>query len=197
MYDLALFLHLVGVALLVAAVSTTLVAMLRAQRAAAVGEVASLTAVTKKIDLVIGPATLLILASGLYMVARADGIPWASGWVVVSLIDFVLMSILGPTVEAGHGRRLLRLAAELPEGPVPPELDAARRAPAGIYTSFFGASQIFAFLYVMTNKPGLLESLAACVVAGVLSAFLAAARLRALGATPAASVPPEQVSAPD
>ena len=200
MYDFALFVHLLGVVLLVAAVSTTLVAMLRAQRAATVAEVASLTAVTKKIDLVIGPATLLILASALYMVARGGddgGIHWTSGWVDIALVIFLLMSVLGPTVEAGQAKRLLRLAAESPDGPVPPELDAARRAPAGVYVSFFGACQILAFLYLMTNKPGLLGSIAACVGAGVLSAVLAAARLRALAATPRVSSPPEEISVPN
>lgn len=185
MYDIALFVHVVGVVLLVGAVTTTLLATLRAQTARTVGEVASLTAVTKKIDLVIGPATLLILASALYMVARGGddgGIAWTSGWVDVALVIFVVMSVLGPTVEAGHAKRLMRLAAELPDGPVPPALDAARRAPAGLYVTFFGVSQIVAFLYLMTNKPSLAGSLAACVVAGLLSAVLAAARLRALGA---------------
>jgi len=200
MYDVALFVHLLGVVLLVAAVSTTLVATLRAQRAATVGEVATLTAVTKKIDLAIGPATLLILASALYMIARGGddgGIHWTSGWVDVSLVIFLLMSILGPTVEAGHAKRLLRLAAESPDGPVPTELDAARRAPAGIYVSFFGTSQILAFLYLMTNKPGLLGSTTACVVAGVLAAVLATARLRALAATPRESSLHEEISVPN
>ena len=193
MYDIALFVHLLGVVLLVAAVSTTLVAALRVQRAATVAEVASIAAVTKKIDVVIGPATLLVLASALYMVARGGddgGVHWTSGWVDVAFAIFLLMSVLGPTVEAGHAKRVLRLAAELPDGPVPPELDAARRAPAGIYVGFFGASQILAFLYLMTNKPGLLGSVLACVVAGALSALLAAARRRALATAPSAGEVP-------
>jgi hypothetical protein len=198
MYAIALFVHLLGVALLIAAVTTTLIATLRAQRAATVRVVATLTAVTKKIDLVIGPATLLILASAVYMVARGGddgGIGWTSGWVDVALVVFALMSVLGPTVEAGHAKRLLRLAAELPDGPVPPELDTARRAPAGLYVTFFGASQILAFLYLMTNKPGLLGSITACVVAGALSALLAAARLRTLTHTPSSRAAREETSA--
>ena len=47
MYDVALFVHLLGVVMLVGAVTTTIVASLRAQTAATVGEVRSLTAVTK------------------------------------------------------------------------------------------------------------------------------------------------------
>lgn len=164
--------------------------MLRAQRAATVAEVSALTAVTKKIDLVIGPATLLILASAAHMVARGGddgGIRWTSGWVDVAFVVFLLMSVLGPTIEAGHAKRLLQLAAELPDGPVPPALDAARRAPAGVCTSFFGVSQILAFLHLMTNKPSLTGSITACVIAGLLSALLATGRLRALATSPAVS----------
>lgn len=183
MYDIALFLHLLGVVLLVGAVTTTLVAMLRAQRAATVGEIASLTAVTKKIDLAIGPAMLLILAPGLYMVSRHgdDGsIRWTSGWVDVAVIVFLVMAVLGPTVETAHAKRLLMLAEQSPPGPVPAELDAARRAPVATFVTFFGVAQIVAFLFLMTNKPGWAGAAAACVVAGLLGAGAAVLRLRAL-----------------
>lgn len=183
MYDVALFLHLLGVVLLVGGVTTTLVAMLRAQTAASVGALRTLTAVGKKIDVVIGPATLLILASGLYMVARHGddgGIHWTSGWIDVAIAIFLLMSVLGPTVEAGHAKRLLQAVAELPDGPVPTGVDALRRSPLATHVSLFGTAQIVAFLYLMTNKPDLLGSLIACGIATAAGAVVAALRLRLL-----------------
>ena len=183
MYDLALFLHLLGVVLLVAAVTTTLVATLRAQTAASVGQLRTLTAVTKKIDVVIGPATMLILGSGLYMVSRHGddgGIHWTSGWVDVAIAIFLLMSVLGPTVEAGHAKRLLQAVQGLPDGPVPADVDALRRSPLATSVSLFGTAQIVAFLYLMTNKPGLVGSLVACGIAGLVSVAAAAVRLRSL-----------------
>lgn len=195
MYDVALFLHILGVVLLVGAVTTTLLATVRAQRAATVAEVASLSAVTGKIDTVIGPAMLLILGPGLYMVSRHgdDGsIRWTSGWVDVAIVVFLVMAVLGPTVEAAHAKRLLRLATQAPPGPVPPELDAARRAPAGTYVTFFGVSQIVAFLYLMTNKPGLVSAIAVCVGGGLVSAVVATARLCSL----ASGAPGTVVDAP-
>src|SRR5947209_17426025 len=119
MYDLALFVHILGVVLLVGAVTTNLVATLRAQRATTVAQIASVTAVTRRIDLVIGPAMLLILGPGLYMVSRGGddgGIHWTSGWVDVALAVFLVMAVLGPTVESAHAKRLLRLATTLPDG---------------------------------------------------------------------------------
>ena len=198
MYDVALFLHLFGVVLLVGAVTTTLVATLRAQTAGSVGELRTLTAVTRKIDVVIGPATLLVLAPGLYMVSlHGDdgGIRWTSGWVVVSLAVFLLMSVLGPTVEAGHAKRLLQAVQGLPDGPVPAELDALRRSPVAVYVSLFGASQIVAFLYLMTNKPGLGGALAACGIAAAVAVAAAFLRLRSLA--PATAAVPATAPASD
>ena len=184
MYDVALFLHLVGVVLLVGSVSTTLVATLRVQRAVSVAEVVTLTAVTKKVDVVIGPGLLLILGSALYMLSEHGGdgrIPWTAGWVVVAFGVFIVMTVLGPTIEAGHAKRVLRLATELPDGPVPPALDAARRAPIGTYVAFFGTAEIIATLFLMAVKPDLFGSLVACGIAGLLSVVLSVARLRSLG----------------
>jgi uncharacterized membrane protein len=201
MYDVALFIHLLGVALLVGAVTTTVIATLRAQTVPTVQELRSVTAVTKKIDLVLGPAMLLILAAGLYMVARGGdegGITWSSGWVDVALVIFLLMAVLGPTVEAGHAKRLLAAAAQVPDGPVPEDLDRLRRNATAVYVSFFGASQILAFLYLMTNKPGLVGSLVACAIAAVISVGLAAWRLRSLGVLPPVRLPegPDTGAAP-
>jgi hypothetical protein len=182
-YQFALFVHLLGVVILVAAVTTTLVSTLRAQTARSVEQIRTLTAVTAKIDILIGPAMLLILAPGLYMVARGgdDGtIHWTSGWVDTAIAVFLLMSVLGPTVESRHAKHLSRLAAELPDGPVPTVLDDLRRRPLATHVTLFGASQIVAFLYLMTTKPTLLGGIAACVLAAAVSALLAGARLRSL-----------------
>jgi hypothetical protein len=45
----------------------------------------------------------------------------------------------------------------------------------------FGAGQIVAFLYLMTNKPALTGALATCVIAAVVSLVVGFLRLRSLG----------------
>lgn len=191
MYDIALFLHLLGVALLIGAVTTTVLATLRTQTASTVAEVRVITAVVEKIDLVIGPAMLLIFADGLYMVSRhGDGgsIRWSSGWVDVAIVVFLVMAVLGPTVEAGHAKRLRAAAAAAPDGPVPADLDALRRSPVALYVSLFGVSQILAFLFLMTNKPDLVGAVGTCAVAAALSVACSAVRLRKLAGTHPAAI---------
>lgn len=195
MYDAALFVHLLGVALLIAAVTTSVLVTLRAHTAKSVAEIRVIAAVTRKIDIVIGPAMLFILAAGLYMVAKGgdDGsIHWSSGWVDVALTIFAVMSILGPTIESGHAKQLLAAAEKAPDGPVVGELDALRRAAVPVYVSLFGAFQILAFLFLMTNKPGLGSAIATCAVAAVVGLGLAALRVRQIAApsaTATAKVP--------
>lgn len=203
MYDAALFVHLLGVAMLIAAVTTSLLVTVRAHTAGSVMELRVLAAVTRKIDVVIGPAMLFILAAGLYMVGRHgdDGnIKWGDGWVDVAIFVFAVMSVLGPTVESGHAKRLLASAEATPDGPITGELDALRRARLPVYVSFFGYSQILAFLYLMTNKPGFGGAIAACVVAAVVGLGIAALRLRRLapaGSDATAASLPAQATAPD
>lgn len=91
----------------------------------------------------------------------------------------MVLAVLGPAIESGHTKHLFRLATDLPDGPVPPELDAARRAPARTYVTLFGVSQIFVFLFIMTNKPPLAGAVADTMLTGLLSAVVATLRLRA------------------
>lgn len=183
MYNFALFLHLLGVVLLVGAVTTTLVATLRAQTTGSVAELRSLTAATKRIEVVMIPAMLLIIGPGLYMVSRHGGdgsIPWSAGWVGTALVVAVLLAVIGSTVEAGYAQRLRDAIASASGEPPHDDLSELQRASIPIYVSFFGGSQIVALLFLMTIKPGLAGSIAACAVAAAASAIAASVRIRAV-----------------
>src|SRR5689334_3072852 len=152
MYDIALFLHLVGVTMLVIALSYTLGGLFRAQRAKNVGGIRSSLGFVPIAERVIPPAMIIILACGLYMVGKGSW-GWGTGWVVVAIALFVLMSGLGPAVEGKRIGALLERVSEVPDGPVPPEIDAMRYDPVLTHVATFGASQIVAFLFLMTDKP--------------------------------------------
>ncbi len=195
MYNVALFLHLLGVALLVGSVTTTLVATLRVQTAGSVAELRSLTAVTKRIDVVIIPAMLLLIGPGLYMVSQHGGdgsIPWSAGWVGTALVVVLALAVIGGTVEARNDKRL-RDAIASASGEWPQDdLRELQRASSPIYVGFFGASQIVALLFLMTNKPGLAGAIAACAVAASASAIAASIRIRSVRR--ASNVPRELTS---
>ena len=183
MYDIALFLHLVGVVLLVGAVTITVVAMLRVQTAASVAELRSLTAATKRTEIALAPAMLLIIGAGLYMVYLHDGIPWNAGWVWTSLAVTVILIVIGNTAEARDTKRLNGAIASASDERPNAELRQIQLASRPIYIVFFGASQVVALLYLMTNKPDLAASLATCVIAALASAIAASIRMRSVRRT--------------
>lgn len=183
MYNAALFLHLLGVVLLVGSVTTTLLATLRVQTAGSVAELRSLTAVTKRIEAVIVPAMLLIIGSGLYMVSQHGyhgSIPWSAGWVDTALGVTVLLSVIGRTVEARDAKRLHAAIDGAPGERPQADLREVQLASSPIYSVFFGTSQVVALLYLMTNRPGLAASIAVCAVAAVASAIAATIRIRSV-----------------
>jgi hypothetical protein len=183
MYNAALFLHLFGVVLLVGSVTTTLLATLRVQTAGSVAELRSLTAVTKRIEAVIVPAMLLIIGPGLYMVSQHGyhgSIPWSAGWVDTSLFVTLMLSVIGRTVEARDAKRLHTAIASAPDQWPQADLRELQLASSPIYSVFFGSSQVVALLYLMTNRPGLAASIAACAIAAVASAIAATIRIRSV-----------------
>jgi hypothetical protein len=52
-----------------------------------------------------------------------------------------------------------------------------------IYSVLFGTSQVIAVLFLMTNRPGLAVSIAACLIAALLSVIVGAVRLRSVRRT--------------
>ena len=183
MYNAALFLHLLGVVLLVGSVTTSLVTTLRVQTAGSVAELRTLTAVTKRIEAFIAPGMVLIVGTGLYMVSQHGyhgSIPWSAGWVDTALFVAVLVAIIGRTVEARDAKRL-HAAIDSASGEWPQaDLRKLQLAASPIYSVFFGTSQVIALLYLMTNRPGLAVSIAACAIAAVVSAVAAAIRIRSV-----------------
>jgi len=183
MYNAALFLHLIGVVVLVGAVTTTLLTTLRVQTAGSVAELSTLTAVTKWIEGFIAPGMVLIIVTGLYMVSQHGyhgSIPWSAGWVDTALFIAVLLTVIGRTVEARDAKRLHTAIGEASDGQPQASLRKLQLAPSPIYSVFFGTSQVIALLYLMTNRPGLAASIAACAIAGIVSAIAAAVRIRSV-----------------
>jgi hypothetical protein len=183
MYNIVLFLHLIGVVLLVGSVTITLVSTLRVQTAKTVAELRSLTAATKRIEVVLAPAMVILIASGLYMVSQHSDhgvVPWTAGWVITSLVVAVLLGVIGNTIEARDAKRLHVAIANASDERPHDELRLLQLASSPIYSVFFGSSQVVALLYMMTNKPGLAVSIVACVIAAVVAFAAAAIRMRSV-----------------
>ena len=183
MYNIALFLHLLGVVFLAGAIATSLLAALRVQTADSVAQLRSVTAVAEWIEAVIVPGLGLIIVAGVYMVSQHGyhgSTPWTAGWVVTSFAVTVLLSVIGGTVERRDAKRLHTAIASASGGKPNADLRNLQLASSPIYTVFFGTSQVLAVLFLMTNRPTLAVSIAICVVAAVASVIAGTIRLRSV-----------------
>jgi len=188
MVAFALFAHVLGATLLVSAVVITVSGLLRAHRATTSEQVRAVMSGVPVADRLMPPAMALVLGFGLYLVAARDhasgSVRWTSGWVIASLVVFGVMSVLGPAVEARRAARLYRAACAAPDGPIDADLDRLRRDPLHAHVTLFGACQLVALLFLMTNRPGLLPTLAAVVVATLASIIAARVTLGTIPAPP-------------
>ena len=113
-----------------------------------------------------GPAAIIILVSGGYMVGHGAG---HQAWVAAGIVGMVMMAVLG----AGVGRpRFMAIAQALPttEGAVPPPLRERLEDPVLRATAATRAALGFAVVFDMAVKPAAAGAVAALVVALVIGA---------------------------
>jgi uncharacterized membrane protein len=172
MYDIALFVHLVGVALLISGLAISLVSLFRMTSARDITGVRAAALPGRLIAILMPVAMLLILVAGLYMVSQAkkndEDFGWSSGWVQVAIAAFVIMLVVGPAVNGRRSEHLAKVAFAAPDGPITAEVDAARRDPVLHMAEGYGSAQVVSFLFLMTTKPGLLTSVLVAVVLGAI-----------------------------
>ena len=149
-----LFLHIVGVLWFMAGhgvplfVSHLLSRERRVERVAAYLEVSRLASL-----LTTGPASLLIVGSGLAMVVVRGWLRRGALWPWLSLALFLGVTLAALLLVGPHYRRLRRLVRQACGGEVSPELRRllGRRAP--IYVGYVALLALVVILYLMVFKP--------------------------------------------
>jgi uncharacterized membrane protein len=164
-----LFLHLVGVALLIVAFSVSMLTLLGLASARAPEDLRTATAFRRYAALFSAPGALLTVITGLWLVAQGSRWGWGDAWVIVSIVLTVLLSAYGPAVQAGRVRRAKTLAEQGDPG-----WQDASRDPVLHYVGWVALAQLVVLLFLMSVKPdvvGSLVAVAAGVVAGAAVAF--------------------------
>jgi hypothetical protein len=117
-YSIALFLHLVGVLALFAGIGLEQVGLRQLRKAGSVAQVREWMTLMRGRRRIDGPAALIILVSGGYLMGHGAGY---HAWVAAGLVGMVAMAVLG----AGVGRpRFVAIgrAISATDGPVPSTL---------------------------------------------------------------------------
>lgn len=162
LYELALFLHVMGAIGLFMGVAIVLTAMARMRRSESVAQVREWSGLADFSDKLMPVASLVLLLTGIYM--ASDVGVWGDGWVDISLLLLLAMMVLGPAVNARRLAAISRAAKEAPEGSVQGPLLARVLDPV-LWTSVQTMSVVgVGIVFLMTVKPGMAGSLVTLVV---------------------------------
>lgn len=177
MYEAVLFLHITGVVMLVIGISYALGGFALATRGRTAGDVHRSLTMVPLAERIFPVAMTVIPATGLYMASRHGGdgtIAWNNVWLDLAMGIFAVMLALGPGVEGKRVAALREAAGELsPDTNLDSDeaSDVRRRLhdPVLCHVGAFGACQIGAFLWLMTNKPATVSAILTVCVAAVVS----------------------------
>lgn len=176
LYPYALFLHIVAVLGLFIATGVEWTTLFGVRSAKNVAQVRQFMNVVAAFELVFPVAALLIMVAGLYMTFTVWG--WSHGWISVSLLALILMGILGPTINARRMKAIYASARATPDGPVPASLKKLINNRV-LWTSVMAMSFVdLGIIYLMTIKPGWIETIVVMIVAAAAGAILAQLVLR-------------------
>jgi hypothetical protein len=165
-YTLALFVHVVGAIAVFVGVGVWLFAAAALRRTKYVAQVRALAGLTVAAGNVAVGGVLLLAVAGFYMALTAWSIQ--APWLIVATVGFALLAPFGVLVIDPRIRALGKAAAAAPEGPLPPSLALRTRDPvvaAGL-CAYVGV--LLGIVFLMTNKPPLMASIVAVVVAMIL-----------------------------
>jgi Predicted integral membrane protein (DUF2269) len=182
MYQIALFIHILGVLCLMSGhtlLHASLEAMRRAQQ---VEQVRDWIAIAVGLDTFMPFFALAVLLPGIYMAWTAWG--WTTPWIDVSLALFLIMMILGPILLGRRFAALNKMVKMMVPGSIQAPLAAQIRDRILWTIENTFTSLLLAILFLMTVKPNLLGT-GIVVSIGFVIGLLSTVRMRRV-APPAA-----------
>lgn len=166
LYSLALFLHLAGVAGVFAGFGTYFFVLTALRQARQVEQVRALAGLAALADPLTVGSIVALAAGGLYMGLTEWG-P-SSPWLDVATAGFLMIAPIGPLVVEPRMKRIVTLGNTAASGTLSAALVKQVRDPilgAALYTD---VSLLLGIVFLMTNKPVLVESLITLAVAVAL-----------------------------
>ena len=176
MYQIMLFLHILGVILMFVAVGGTLAGMFGMLYAKDVSALKLWSKLATKMDGFLPFSVILILLPALHLVFTTWG--WDTAWINVSLVVLLLMTIAGPAINL---RRLkgITQAVNNETVAIPSANLIAKVRDRVLWTSVSIMTIIgLGIVYLMVIKPEIIHSLIAlaiCIIVGWLFANIALA----------------------
>lgn len=163
-YSVSLFLHIVGALGLFAVLAVEWAGLAQLRRAAGVAQARESVRLLAGPRVVGGPASLLILLTGIHLTATRWG---PRGWIVMGLAGMVVIAVLSIAVS---GRRTTAIARGLPtgDGPIPPAVRQRLQDPVLPLALRVRTALFLGVVFLMATEPGTGVSLAALAMAVIV-----------------------------
>jgi hypothetical protein len=162
LYLLVLFLHIIGAVLLFTGLGMEGIILKRLNMATTSEQLLSWGPSMKLLPAVFGSAAVLLLLSGIYMVAETWG--WTA-WVIIGLLLLIVLSGAGSM----GGKKIAGVLKSLKGNePLTTEIKEKLSLPFLIRSYKIRASVVLGIIFIMTIKTGWLESIAAIIIAFVV-----------------------------
>lgn len=182
MYQIALFIHVLGVLCLMGGHTLIHASLEVMRRARQVERVRDWLTIAAGLDRFMPFFTLAVLVPGIYMAWTVWG--WTTPWIDVSLLLFLVMTILGPILLGRRFAALNTLVKAAPPGSIEAPLAAQMRDRTLWTIENTFTSLLLAILFLMTVKPNLLGAVIVVGV-GLIVGLLSTVRMHRVALPPA------------
>jgi hypothetical protein len=172
MYQFILFLHIVALAIGLAAGGILLVCLIQLRSARTLEQAAPFGAVAGKVEKAFPVAILGLFLTGAYM--TSDIWTWSTPWIDVAIAGLVVLGVQGPLVGGRQAHKLKHALMENGPGPLSEATRRMARHPRLWWAELANLGVVFGVIWNMTHKAGWTEAIVALVVgyaAGALLSF--------------------------
>ncbi len=152
-YEIALFLHIVGVFGVAGAATSFLLVMAWMRRATNVQTLRPLSTMAVWADRMFPAAAVLVLIAGIFMVEDLDW-GWGIGWINTSLIALIVMGAGGGILMTPRVAEIRKAVDAAPDGSVTDDIRTKINDPILWGTLHAFTLGLFAIIWNMTTKPG-------------------------------------------
>jgi hypothetical protein len=170
-YHVVLYLHLLALFIGIGAGSVLLTCLFQLRAARTVEQAVPWGTVSANVARLFPVAILGLFGTGAYMTSHLW--TWSTRWIDVAIVALVVLSIQGGVIAERTAKKLEAALRANGPGPLGPECRRMRLHPGLWVVELSNFGLVLGVVWVMTEKPGLGESVAAALVGYGVGAALA------------------------
>lgn len=185
-YHVVLYIHLLSLLVGFSAGMIETVCLFRLRAADTLEAAAPWGQLAGEIEKAFPVAILGLFGTGAYL--TSDVWTWSTSWIVLPIVGLAVLSLQGPLVAGRRGHAVKAALTANGPGPLRPEARRMTRDRALWTAAMTNEALVLGIVWVMTEKPGWGNAIAALAVAYAVGVALAArlTRVAAVEAVPAA-----------